>query len=67
MLSIQTTEIFDEWFGDLKDRGAKLKIQVRIDRAEGATWVITNLWVMECRKCESTMAQATAFTSQSGA
>lgn len=32
--SIQTTEVFDEWFGSLKDRRAKARIQARIDRAE---------------------------------
>lgn len=31
---IQTTEVFDDWFGDLKDRAAKARIQARIDRAE---------------------------------
>lgn len=32
--SIQTTEVFDEWFESLKDRRAKARIQARIDRAE---------------------------------
>ena len=31
---IQTTEVFDDWFGNLKDRPAKARIQARIDRAE---------------------------------
>jgi putative addiction module killer protein len=31
---IQTTELFDRWFDGLKDRKAKSRIQVRIDRAE---------------------------------
>lgn len=31
---IQTTETFDDWFGNLKDRTAKARIQARIDRAE---------------------------------
>lgn len=34
MPSIQTTEIFDDWFVSLKDRQARVRIQVRIDRAE---------------------------------
>jgi putative addiction module killer protein len=34
MKSIQTTEVFDAWYGGLKDRLAARKIQVRIDRAE---------------------------------
>jgi putative addiction module killer protein len=31
-LTIRTTEIFDAWFADLKDRIAKRRIQARIDR-----------------------------------
>ena len=31
---IQTTDVFDDWFGDLRDRQARVRIQVRIDRAE---------------------------------
>jgi putative addiction module killer protein len=34
MNSIQTTEVFDTWFGNLKDRRAVIRIQSRIDRAE---------------------------------
>ena len=34
MNSIQTTEIFDDWFAGLKDGQAVRRIQVRIDRAE---------------------------------
>lgn len=34
MKSIYTTEQFDKWFSDLKDRQAARRIQVRIDRAE---------------------------------
>ncbi|MDN3512662.1 MAG: type II toxin-antitoxin system RelE/ParE family toxin [Candidatus Jettenia sp.] len=34
MNTIQTTEVFDNWFNDLKDRVAKARIQARIDRAE---------------------------------
>jgi putative addiction module killer protein len=34
MKAIQTTEVFDAWYGGLKDRLAARKIQVRIDRAE---------------------------------
>ena len=30
----QTTELFDRWFDRLKDRKARARIQVRIDRAE---------------------------------
>ncbi|WP_292976771.1 type II toxin-antitoxin system RelE/ParE family toxin [Nitrosomonas sp.] len=35
---IQTTEVFDSWFGSLKDRTAKARIQARIDRAEDGNW-----------------------------
>ena len=34
MNTIQTTDVFDAWFDSLKDRMAKVRIQVRIDRAE---------------------------------
>ena len=34
MNKIQTTELFDRWFDGLKDRKARARIQVRIDRAE---------------------------------
>lgn len=34
MNTIQTTELFDRWFDRLKDRKARARIQVRIDRAE---------------------------------
>jgi len=31
---IQTTPVFDAWFDGLRDRKAKARIQVRIDRSE---------------------------------
>ena len=34
MLEIRTTAAFDKWFTNLKDRRAKARIQVRIDRME---------------------------------
>ena len=34
MKSIYTTEVFDAWFGSLRDKQAARRIQVRIDRAE---------------------------------
>ena len=34
MNTIQTTDIFDDWFGHLTDREASVSIQARIDRAE---------------------------------
>ena len=34
MKSIFTTETFDDWYADLKDRQAVTRIQARIDRAE---------------------------------
>ena len=34
MKSILTTEMFDDWLANLKDRQAARRIQVRIDRAE---------------------------------
>lgn len=34
MKSIQTTDTFDNWFSNLKDRQALARIQARIDRAE---------------------------------
>ena len=34
MHTIQTTQVFDAWLDQLKDRQAVLRIQMRIDRAE---------------------------------
>lgn len=34
MITIYTTEQFDKWFLSLKDKQAKVRVQVRIDRAE---------------------------------
>ena len=34
MRTIQTTDVFDTWMDQLKDRQALLRIQTRIDRAE---------------------------------
>jgi putative addiction module killer protein len=34
MYQIKTTQRFDSWFEALKDRSAKARIQMRIDRAE---------------------------------
>ena len=34
MNTIQTTEVFDKWFDELRDRIAKARIQARIDRVE---------------------------------
>lgn len=34
MNTIQTTALFDRWFERLKDRKARARIQVRIDRVE---------------------------------
>jgi putative addiction module killer protein len=34
MQTILTTDSFDSWFARLKDRNAKARIQMRIDRAE---------------------------------
>ena len=34
MLEIRTTEVFDKWLTNLKDRKAKARIQARIDRVE---------------------------------
>lgn len=34
MRTIQTTEVFDDWFSNLKDRAGRFRIQARIDRAE---------------------------------
>ena len=34
MNTIQTTEIFNDWFCGLRDKQAKHRIQMRIDRAE---------------------------------
>lgn len=34
MNTIHTTETFNDWFRNLKDRKASVRIQVRIDRAE---------------------------------
>ena len=34
MLEIRTTEVFDRWFAGLRDRAARARIQVRIDRLQ---------------------------------
>lgn len=34
MVEVRQTEIFSNWFKDLKDRRAKARIQARIDRIE---------------------------------
>ena len=34
MIEVRKTEIFAKWFGSLKDRRAKARIQARIDRME---------------------------------
>jgi len=34
MFAIYTTDAFDAWFSNLRDRDAKTRIQARIDRAE---------------------------------
>ena len=34
MLEIHTTAVFDKWFQSLRDRRAKARIQVRIDRMQ---------------------------------
>ena len=38
MYSILTTEQFDTWFDDLRDRKAKTLVQVRIDRMENGNF-----------------------------
>lgn len=38
MYSILTTEQFDAWFEDLRDRKAKTLVQVRIDRMENGNF-----------------------------
>lgn len=35
---IQTPEVFDNWFSELKDRTVKARIQARIDRAEDSNF-----------------------------
>ncbi|AMP39268.1 MULTISPECIES: type II toxin-antitoxin system RelE/ParE family toxin [Ralstonia solanacearum species complex] len=34
MLTIRTTEIFDDWFCSLRDKAAQRRVQVRIDRLQ---------------------------------
>jgi putative addiction module killer protein len=34
MHCIQSTDVFDVWFSNLRDRQARARIQARIDRAE---------------------------------
>jgi putative addiction module killer protein len=38
MYTIKTTNRFDHWFTTLKDRTAKARIQMRIDRAESGNF-----------------------------
>lgn len=32
MIEVRTTEVFDAWFARLRDRKARVRIQVRVDR-----------------------------------
>jgi putative component of toxin-antitoxin plasmid stabilization module len=32
MVEVRKTQVFEDWFISLRDRGARLRIQVRIDR-----------------------------------
>jgi putative addiction module killer protein len=32
VIEVRTTEVFDAWFAGLRDRSARVRIQVRIDR-----------------------------------
>jgi len=34
MIEVRKTDVFADWFGGLKDKRAKARIQVRIDRLE---------------------------------
>ena len=34
MITVYTTEVFDAWFADLRDKQAARRVQARIDRAE---------------------------------
>ena len=38
MKTIYTTEVFDAWFGSLKDKLTARRIQARIDRAEDSNF-----------------------------
>ncbi len=38
MISIQTTEAFNKWFSNLKDKQAMMRVQARIDRAENGNF-----------------------------
>ncbi|WP_271410733.1 type II toxin-antitoxin system RelE/ParE family toxin [Pseudomonas sp. Q1-7] len=38
MKSILTTDTFDSWFAGLRDKRAVMRIQARIDRAEGGNF-----------------------------
>ena len=52
MPDIRTTRVFDRWFGALKDRTAKRRIQARIDRlavGHRGDWKPVGLPVIEMR------------------
>ncbi len=38
MIEIRKTEVFSDWFNDLRDRQAKVRIQARIDRMESGNF-----------------------------
>jgi putative component of toxin-antitoxin plasmid stabilization module len=39
MVEVRQTEVFDRWFRKLRDRHAKARIQVRVDRLALGLWV----------------------------
>ena len=66
MKTIDTTEVFDEWFGSLKDKPTASRIQARIDRAEEGNFGDHKaVWVRAYPKYASTLGLGFAFISLS--
>lgn len=63
MYSILTTEQFDTWFKDLRDRKAKTLVQVRIDRMENGNFGDCQPVGMAFLNCASITGRATECIS----
>jgi putative addiction module killer protein len=67
MKSIYTTEVFDAWFGSLRDKQAARRIQARIDRAEEGNFGDCKPVGEGVLKCGFTSGQGIACISHSAA
>lgn len=67
MVTIHTTENFDDWFSGLKDKQAARRIQARFDRAEDGNFGDSEQVGGGVMRCAFMWGQATAFISPSAA